>query len=84
MADESVHDHAYTNISFFYIPEAVELGDDDDSGVYVNVHEMIAMLRCEALVVDEDELPADRLNSIADALAQEAVETMRDVQGGFL
>ena len=75
----------YEGMTLLYLDEDEA---DDASGVYVHVHEMIALLRCEALLAqsarergDLEELTEDCLDAIADGLAEQAVELMDEVEG---
>ena len=62
---------------------------DEDAGVYVRIQEIIAVLRCEALLAREaresgdlEEATEDCLDAIADGLAQQAVGMLDEMEGG--
>lgn len=63
------------------LAEPGEEGEEFPSGLFVNVHEVIALLRYEAILAEVGyavgetvERTDDCLNSIADALAEQAVD----------
>ena len=69
----------YDAMTFMYVPEEEDV---DASGLYIKVHEVIAMLRNEALLTareavrDIDERAEDALDALADALAESSVTAM--------
>lgn len=75
---------SYGPFIMMYVPHE-DGSDPEDSGLYVKLHEVIAMLRYEALMVEqgimEGEKLEDCLHSIADAFAEQAVEAMESIQG---
>lgn len=76
------HSHRDYDLVCLYVEDdevhdGILMDDDDASGVYVRLHEVIAMLRHEALLSDSSDIDA-----VADILAEEAVDMLTEVEQG--
>ena len=69
----------YDGLTYMYVPKDE---DPDASGLYLRAHEVIAMMRNEAILSTQDfyegveERADDALESLADALAESVVAAM--------
>jgi hypothetical protein len=73
----------YDGFTLMYVPDDAEDNDPEASGLYVKVHEVIALLRYEAILSEQGlseqwERSGDCLNSVADAFAEQAVLAMEE------